>query len=83
MKVLTITTALVLGFAAQAIAGTTAEATPKFNPGVTPKAAQAYVPRYDIETAKVAQSVKFENPALAKGLDAEPALPSKALLPSR
>jgi hypothetical protein len=81
MKSLAITAACVLGFTAQAMAESAS--TPKFNPGVAPQLAQDYVPKYDIVTAKVAQAVKFENPALANGLNPEPQPPSKALLPSR
>lgn len=83
MKTLTITAAFVLGLTAQAIVGSATEATAKSNPGVTPKLAQNYVPKYDIVAAKVAQGVKFENPALAQGLNPQPESPSKALLPSR
>ena len=83
MKSLAITAAFVLGFTAQAMADSGAEAMPKFNPGVAPQLAQKYVPKYDIVTAKVAEAVKFENPARANGLNPGPEPPSKALLPSR
>jgi hypothetical protein len=83
MKTLTMTAAFVLGLTAQAIAGSATEATAKSNPGVTPKLAQNHVPKYDIVTAKVAQGVKYQNPAMTVGLNPQPEPPSNALLPSR
>jgi hypothetical protein len=83
MKSLSIIAALALGLSAQAA---TAQPTTQVSPGVSPTLAHKYVPKYDIVTAKVAQGVKFENPALAKGLNPQPEPPSQGImksLPSR
>ena len=83
MKSLSIVTALALGLAAQAAA---ADPTAQVSPGATPKLAHKYVPKYDIVTAKVAEGVKFENPAVAKGFNPQLKPPSQAImksLPSR
>ncbi|WP_119268529.1 hypothetical protein [Taklimakanibacter deserti] len=81
MKSLSIIAALALGLSAQA-----ATAQPTTQASVSPTLAHKYVPKYDIVTAKVAQGVKFENPALAKGLNPQPEPPSQGImksLPSR
>ena len=86
MKTLSIFAALVLGFTTQAMAGTGAGSTAKLSPGVVPKLAHKFVPKYDIVTAKVVQGVKFENPAVARGFDPQPDPPGTAMfksLPSR
>lgn len=75
MKSLIIIAALALGLTAPAMA---AESEAKLNPGATPKLAHKYVPKYDIVTAKVAQGVKFANPAASKGLNPQPEPPSRA-----
>lgn len=79
MKSLSIIAALALGLTAQAAA---AQPTAQVSPGATPTLAHKYVPKYDIVTAKVAQGVKFENPAVARGLDPQPQLPSQAIMKS-
>lgn len=78
-----IITALALGFTTQAMAGSGASATAKLNPGVEPRLASKYVPEYAIVAAKVAPSVKFQNPTSAKGLNPQPEPPSKGMLPPR
>jgi hypothetical protein len=79
MKVLSITVALALALTGQAAL---AQPAAQVSPGVTPKLAHEYVPEYDIVTAKVVQGVKFENPAVAKGLNPQPEPPSPAMTPS-
>lgn len=66
MKSLTILAALALGLTAQAAA---AQPATQSSPGVTPGLAQKYVPKYEIVDAKVAQGVKFANPASTKGFN--------------
>ncbi|MGE3874928.1 MAG: hypothetical protein AB7F74_18410 [Parvibaculaceae bacterium] len=83
MKSLSIIAALALGLTAQAAS---AQPAAQVSPGATPELAQKYVSKYEIVTAKVAQGVKFENPAVAKGLNQQPEPPSQAImksLPSR
>ena len=79
MKSLSIIAALALGLTAQAAA---AQPATQVSPGATPQFAHEYVPKYDIVTAKVAQGVKFENPAVAKGLNPQPEPPSQAIMRS-
>ena len=50
---------LALGLAAQSSA---AQTTPLSSPGSPPDFAHRQRPRYDIETAKVVESIKFANP---------------------
>lgn len=64
MKSLTVIAALALGLTAQAA---TAQTSAKASPGVSPAQAQKYVAKYDIVTAKVAEGVKFSNPAPTEG----------------
>gem|GEM_PF-6291631 len=83
MKSFSIIAALALGLSAHAA---TAQPAAQVSPGVSPTLAHKYVPKYDIVTAKVAQGVKFENPAVAKGLNPQPKPPSQGImksLPSR
>jgi hypothetical protein len=82
MKSLAIIALLAVGFASQAMAGPDAEATPKFNPGVTPELADKHIPKYDIVAAKVVEGVKFANPAAGKGLNPKPEPPSQAIMPA-
>jgi hypothetical protein len=79
MKSLSIIAALALGLTTQAGA---AEPEAKLNPGVAPKLAHKFVPKYDIEPAKVAEGVKFANPVASKGLNPQPEPPSRAIMQS-
>jgi hypothetical protein len=79
MKSLSIIAALTLGLAAPAVA---AEPEAKLKPGVAPKLAHKYVPKYDIVTAKIAEGIKFANPAASRGLNPEPELPSRGIMQS-
>jgi hypothetical protein len=79
MKSLSIAAALTLGLAAQAVA---AESEAKLKPGVASNLAHKYVAKYDIVTAKVAEGVKFANPAASKGLNPQPEPPSRAIMQS-
>ncbi|MGE0237485.1 MAG: hypothetical protein AB7F09_27195 [Parvibaculaceae bacterium] len=65
MKSLSIIAALALGLTAQAAAAQPAQV----SPGMAPKLAHKYVPKYDIVAAKVVQGVRFANPSPAKSFN--------------
>jgi hypothetical protein len=66
MKSLSIIAALALGLAAQ---GSAAQPTPLLSPGTPPDLAHEHMPKYDIVTAQVVESVKFANPQPTRSLN--------------